>query len=43
MNISNRIKIKWKWVNLLCLAAPLLSFIFIKPDAATQLAAKESR
>jgi hypothetical protein len=37
--MPNRIKIKWKWIGLLCLAAPLLSFIVIKPDWLARLVA----
>jgi hypothetical protein len=37
--MSKRIKIQTKWIVLLCLFAPLLSFIFIKPDWLARLAA----
>src|ERR1700677_4792866 len=37
--MPNRIKIKWKWIALLCLAAPLLSLIVIKPDWLARLVA----
>jgi hypothetical protein len=37
--MPNQIKIRWKWIALLCLAAPLLSFIVIKPDWLARLVA----
>jgi len=37
--MQNQIKIRWKWIALLCLAAPLLSFIVIKPDWLARLVA----
>jgi hypothetical protein len=39
MTKERRTKINWKWINLACLAAPLLSFIFIKPDWSARLVA----
>ncbi len=39
MSEGKRIKIRWKWIALLCLAAPLLSFIVIKPDWLARLVA----
>jgi hypothetical protein len=37
--MSERIKIKKKWIFLLCLAAPLLSFVFISPEWLARLVA----
>ena len=39
MSEEKRIKIRLKWFVLLCLAAPLLSFIVIKPDWSARLVA----
>jgi hypothetical protein len=37
--VLNQKTIKWKWIALLCLAAPLLSFVIIKPDWLARLVA----
>jgi hypothetical protein len=37
--MSKRIKTRLKWIGLLCLFAPLLSFILIKPDWLARLVA----
>lgn len=37
--MSKRIKIRQKWIGLLCLFAPLSSFIFVKPDWLARLIA----
>src|ERR1700722_20971399 len=39
MKASKRITIRPKWIGLLCLFAPLSSFIFIKPDWLARLVA----
>jgi hypothetical protein len=39
MTKERRRKINWKWINLMCLAAPLLSFVFIKQDWLARLIA----